>query len=241
MRDIEQDWQDALENGVDETDPDRHELFEDLDLWQSYESSYQACKKALDTLYGNRKSYFDTNFHKIARRILRELEAAKVTCLVLSRDVLKAKNGCSMGRVGNQRFTSIPFKILVDALKLYGLEDGIEVIDDLDEAYSSKTNCQKGDMVRARTELAGRPKQETRELRATVFQGRRHKSSFKCLQTGKIWHADLNGAVNIVRIYLCKEGLRDDLEVPSYKLCSPQHLKGEELFNWLDTPYRKAA
>ena len=230
---IEHDVYEALEDGSDCPS----ELCEDVAHWHELRPQYENYKRLIDNLYSNRKNYFRTNFEKVARSILCELEKKAVTTLVLSRDILGAKNKSSMGKKTNQKFVYLPFAILVNALKLYGIEHGIEVIDKIDEAYSSKSNCLYGDVNLAQT-LKGRDKTcpEVKKFRAIAFQGRRHKGAFFCRVTGKVWHADLNGALNHIWIFLGvmpKVNLIRDL---SFKLESPRILKGKELFEWLDQP-----
>ena len=147
-----------------------------------------------------------------------------------------------MGRRSNQKFVHIPFAILVDALKLYGIEHGIEVVDDVDEAYSSKSNGLYGDVNEAqKLRFLDKKDPKTKELRATAFQGRRHKGAFYCQVTGKIWHSDLNGALNHLRIYLGDELDFSYLKKSSFKLECPKVLDGEELKEWLDRPYQAAS
>ena len=138
-----------------------------------------------------------------------------------------------MGKVGNQRFVSIPFAILIDALKLYAIEYNLEVVDSIDEAYSSKTNALFGNVIESQSRFKNSA-QKNSKLRATVFQGRRHKGAFFCSRTKKIWHSDLNGALNHIVIFLRRRDPIEPLKGRSFKLECPTVLKGRKLFVWLD-------
>ena len=122
---------------------------------------------------------------------------------------------------------------MIDALKLYAIEYGLEVVDSIDEAYSSKTNALFGNVIEAQSRF-NNATQKNSKLRATVFQGRRHKGAFFCGRTKKVWHSDLNGALNHIIIFLQSIDPIQQLIEQTFKLECPSVLKGRILFDWLD-------
>lgn len=230
----EEVWELLEENSLSRQD--EQEIAELVEEWHVYKADYQDSKKELDRLYAKRKDFLDTNLKKTAKAILKQLEEVGVTTLVTSRDVLKAKQKTDMGKVNNQKFVNIPFATLIDTLKLHGAEYGIEVIDHIKEAYTSKTNSLYGDVIAAQKLMElDKHSPESQQIRATAFQGRRRKSEFSS-KSGHIFHADLNGALNIIVLYLGDQMAVEHLKLKLFKLCNPIVYDGRKLYNWLDKP-----
>lgn len=210
------------------------EIIELVHDWKQYNEIANSCKKEIDRLFANRKDFLDTNLKKIAKALLKDLRATSVTSLVTSRNILTAKQGSKMGKINNQKFVNIPFAKLIDTLKLYGPEFGIEVVDDIDESYTSKTNCLHGDVIKAQ-KLCNLEKKssESKALRATVFQGRRRKGEFLS-KTGHVYHSDLNGALNIITLFLGDQSHLEPMKSRLFKLCNPRVLRGDEIYAWVD-------
>ena len=187
-------------------------------------------EKRLKKLSCRRRHFFDSNFKKLSKRLMTHLAASGVTHLVTSRNILACKHeGPELGRVQNQRFFNIPFGQLIDALRNAGSKVGIKVTDDLDEAYSSKTSSVSGDVCKV---------QEVSQdkfgavVRSDVFPkllgGRRVKRGlYEDAPSGWWMHADINAAVNLVKLELNKLGLDDSRwwkKVPRWKLSNPRKL-----------------
>lgn len=218
------------------TREEKQEVAELVEEWHVHSGNFKQLKKELDRLYAKRKDFLDTNLKKIAKAILRQLREAGVTILVTSRDVLKAKNKTNMGKVNNQKFVNIPFASLIDNLKLYGMEYGIKVDDSISEAYTSKTNSLFGDVIAAQTLIDMDKKSPgSKTIRATAFQGKRRRGEFAS-KSGHIFHADLNGALNIIILYLGDKELAQPLKSKLFKLCNPIVYDGSKLYKWLDRP-----
>ncbi|MCS7284282.1 MAG: transposase, partial [Hydrogenobacter thermophilus] len=119
----------------------------------------------------------------------------------------------------NQEFVSIPFRRLVELIKYKAQQYGIEVIE-VDESYTSKTSP-FADIFKVR---------ETRDKR--LCQGKRKGNTFKDNILNKVFHADLVGALNIMRVgaKLLKLGFYENLKSFFVKLCNPVRLKLIDFF-----------
>lgn len=196
-------------------------------------------EKRLKRLGRRRHAFFDTNFKKLAKRLLEHLSAQGVGHLITSRNILEKKSeGSNLGLIQNQRFYHIPFAKLFDCLKLWAPDYGITFIDEIDEAYTSKTSSRHGDVVvvqKAFQPGSGEPD----SLRSDVFKGRRVKRGLFQESAGDQIqvHADINAAVNILKLHLagtfCLSG---DFHLQSYKLANPRLIRKNALFCFLDRP-----
>jgi hypothetical protein len=146
-----------------------------------------------------------------------------------------------MGKVQNQRFYHIPFGAFIDSLKLFAGKCGLTLIDDLDEAYTSKTSSLSGDVCRAQEVLKDQDRYNA-AVRSDVFSGKRVKRGLFCDgPTGQLIHGDINGSVNLVKLYFgrIKEFLTESwTEIPKFKLMNPRILgQKNALLSLLDRPF----
>lgn len=189
-------------------------------------------EKKLTKLSRKRRGFFDSNFKKLAKRLVERLSQQGVTHLISSRNIIEKKSiGSEMGRVQNQKFYHIPFGQLLDAIKLFAEKFGLTLIDNVDEAYTSKTSCLSGDVLRAQKEKI------PPDLRSDVFQGRRVKrGSFVDSPSGRRIHADINAAVNILRVYYQGERELERQGLSPVKLSNPRLIRKKALLRLLDQP-----
>jgi transposase len=189
-------------------------------------------EKKLTKISRKRRGFFDSNFKKLAKRLIERLKQQEVTHLVTSRNIIEKKSiGSELGRVQNQKFYHIPFGQLLDALKLFAEKSGLTLIDSVDEAYTSKTSCLSGDVLRAQNEKI------PADLRSDVFQGRRVKrGSYEDAPSGRRIHADINAAVNILRVYYRGERDLERQGLSPVKLSNPRVIKKDALLRLLDQP-----
>jgi transposase len=189
-------------------------------------------EKKLSKLSRKRRGFFDSNFKKLAKRLIERLKQQGVTHLVTSRNIIEKKSiGSELGRVQNQKFYHIPFGQLLDALKLFAEKSGLTLIDSVDEAYTSKTSCLSGDVLRAQNEKI------PADLRSEVLQGRRVKrGSYEDAPSGRRIHADINAAVNILRVYYRGERDLERQGLSPVKLSNPRVIKKDALLRLLDRP-----
>ena len=108
----------------------------------------------------------------------------------------------------------MPIIKLLEYIEYKALEFGIRV-HLVDEAYTSKTSSISGDVVQIQN-LA----RQNKPIVTNDFQGSRVKRGlFKDSVLGKIFNADLNAALNIIKIGTLKsfDWLKDFL----FKFCNP--------------------
>jgi len=182
-----------------------------------------------------RRAFMSDQLHKLAIRTLEHLSENDVTNLAVSTNLGDMKNsGVRGNRDHNRRFIGLPIVRLVEYIKLNAWLFDIKV-KDVDEAYTSKTSCFDGDVVKIQREYH----EENQRIRAdfaaakeaaqganahlkageekkivdfdsfkkamekpcgTALGGRRERGKYMKLETKTYWHADINGAVNHVRI-----------------------------------------
>ena len=180
-------------------------------------------------LYSKRRKYFSDQFHKLSRRILEDLRSKGVSTVFVSRNLGACKNSSegSMGKKNNQKFYQIPIIKLIDYIELKASEYGIEIIE-IDEAYTSKCSSLSGDIVEAQKwRKEGRKDQiktsVSKSIRNNVLNGRRlRRSIFQDGQTKLKFHADLNAAVNHIRVGLkLKKDSHRHLKDYIWKLANP--------------------
>jgi IS605 OrfB family transposase len=139
--------------------------------------------------------------------------------IYVGRNALESKNGINLGRKINQEFVFIPFRRLVELIRYKAEELGIGVVE-VDESYTSKTSPFVDIIEVQRT--------KKREL----CKGERKGNLFKDRVVSRIFHADLVGALNILRVgaKLPRLNFYEDSKILFVKLCNPMRLKLMDLF-----------
>jgi len=182
-------------------------------------------KKYVSFLYRKRNDFFETEFHKISKRVVEYLEINSVKQLVLSKNLAQLMNNgaCNLRKKTKQNFIQIPFIQLIHYIEEKAIKNGIEVIF-IDEAYTSKTSCVSGDVLAVQTKSKNNQKPTANEFKGT----RAKRGLFKDIVLNKIWNADLNGAVNHIKVAFdnCFRWLKDAL----FKLCNPKVIKSANDF-----------
>ncbi len=170
-------------------------------------------------LSAHRKRWLDNNLHKMSRKIVDLLYETGHKVIYIGKNAVESKNGIDLGKKTNQSFVSIPYRRLIELIKYKAKELGIEVVE-VDESYTSKTS----------------PFADIFEVRETknkeLCQGRREGNLFKDKVLNKVFHADLVGALNILRVgvKLLKLDFYRNLKVLFTKLCNPFKLKLVDFF-----------
>ena len=127
--------------------------------------------------------------------------------LYVSRNLGEAKQAKGFNKKFNKKFHQIPLLKLIDYLELKGGEFGIRV-ENIDEAYTSKTSCLSGDVEGAQ-KLAAELKQdhktlsrgEKRQRFSNALMGvRESRSVYRDRVLGKRILADLNAACNHIKV-----------------------------------------
>ncbi len=170
-----------------------------------------------------RNEYFKTNFHKLSKKIIEYLLQAKVTHLAISTTLANLKNNgeCKLRKSVKQNFIQIPFIQLLKYIEEKAKDNGIEVIR-INEAYTSKTSCITKNVCKVQTSKDTNALSSRRVVRGLL----------KDKTLNKVWNADVNGAVNHIKLAAKKDfnWLKDYL----WKLTNPIKLKSAgELHSFL--------
>jgi IS605 OrfB family transposase len=194
-------------------------------------------------LSAHRKRKLDNDLHKIARNLVDLLYETGHKTIYIGKNALESKNGINLGKKINQEFVSIPFRKLFSLIKYKAQELGMEVIE-VNEAYTSKSSpfadVIKNQKLKKKAKRLIKEKGEEgfkkakelfREIKRNLF-GRREGNLFRDFISGKVFHADLVGALNILRVgaKLLRLGFCWNLKVLFMKLCNPKRFKLIEFF-----------
>ena len=143
-------------------------------------SSRSAKRRRLDTTRSRQRHHF---LHCLTRSIISDAKARGVTTLIVGdvTDIRTEKDGeaKNWGDLGNQKFHAWPFKKITDQLMYKGAMVGIAV-HVISEAYTSQdcSCCNKRRKA-----------------------NRKYRGLYVCNKCGMVLHADINGAINILKKY----------------------------------------
>ena len=124
--------------------------------------------------------------HTASRMIVEYLQQFGIKHLVIGYNI-GWKTGVNMGAVMNERFYKIPYRKLIDMLFYKCSDLGIKVVEN-EEAYTSKCDSLTGEKVGFHDKYTG-----SRVKRGLFSSG-----------AGFSIHADINGAINIMRKWVSK-------------------------------------
>ncbi len=208
-------------------------------------------------LSSHRKRWIEDNFHKIARKIVDILYETGHKVIYIGKNALESKRGINLGKRINQEFVSIPFRRLIELIKYKARELGMEVIE-VDESYTSKTSPfadikkvqelgkEKFKLIRKLEREKAKSEEEVDEEKVKALedkidrlreeidklsQGERRGNLFKDKIVDKVFHSDLVGALNILRVgaKLLKFSFYENSKALFVKLCNPVRLELVEL------------
>jgi len=179
---------------------------------KSLEKHYLQLKRYLWNLYKARDRKIKTWIHQITRRLVDLLYETGHRVVYIGKDAID-KDGIPFSKVVNQNYVYIPHRKLVNALKYKCEELGIEVVE-VGERYTSKASPITDDVVEIQARKANGEEVE--------FSGKRIKRGlYKDLVLGKVFNADLVGAMNILKVGAKLRRLLLDLKTLFVKLCNP--------------------
>jgi len=172
-----------------------------------------------------RNEYFKNSFHKLSKKVVEYLQLHNVTHLVISSSLAELKNNgnCNLRKSTKQNFIQIPFIQLLNYIEEKAKDANIKVLR-ADESYTSKTSCISGDVFDVQEYSNGEVQEESTCATKPKYNGKRTKRGlFKDTTINKIFNADLNGAVNHIKLAIKKsfKWLKDNL----WKLCNPIKVK----------------
>ncbi|RLJ70429.1 IS605 OrfB family transposase [Hydrogenivirga caldilitoris] len=183
-------------------------------------------------LSAQRKRWMENNLYKIARKLVDLLYKTGHKIIYIGKNAIESKNGIDLGKKTNREFVSIPFRRLVELIKYKAEELRMEVVE-VDESYTSKTSP-FADILKVQ-ELGSQKFEEEDETKrkelekeiSELRKGSRSGNVFKDKVLGKVFHADLVGALNILRAgaKLLRLSFYENLRVLFTKLCNPVRFK----------------
>ena len=158
--------------------------------------------KAIQNLWRKRDEQIRNLLGYYANRLVEELALLNVSKLIIGKDK-EQKNGINLhSELENRNFCMIPFNKLIEILKYKCQENGIECIEQ-EESYTSKASFLDNDYIPVYGE----------ENDKYEFSGWRNGRIYKIKGKNQRIHADLNGALNIMR----KAGYELIDNIPSFK------------------------
>jgi IS605 OrfB family transposase len=121
-------------------------------------------------------------FHQITSKLVHLFLLFDIREVIIGKNAIESKQGINLGKKNNQQFVQIPFRVLLGQLKYKCEKFGIRVTE-VDESYTSKCS--------ALTEKPGKKEK---------YNGKRVKRGlFKDCLLNRVWNADCNGALNIIK------------------------------------------
>jgi IS605 OrfB family transposase len=180
------------------------------------EEHYLRLKKYLWNLCKARDRKLNTWMHQITRRLADLLYETGHRVVYIGKNAVD-KDGIPFSKVMNQNYVCIPHRKLLSMLKYKCEELGIQVVE-VDEKYTSKASPINDDVVGIQVK-----KINGEEVR---FSGKRvSRGLYKDLVIGKVFNADLVGAMNILKVGAKLRGLLMDIKTLFVKLCNPIKFK----------------
>ena len=149
----------------------------------------------------HRNMQIDDLLHKASRVIVNYCLAHDLGTIIIGLNK-QWKQRVNIGKINNQKFVQIPHSKLVDLIKYKAEELGIEVIV-REESYTSKASALDFDPM---------PEKYQEGLKCR-FSGKRVKRGLYRTKNGRLFSADLNGALNIARKELGDEWLHKLLKL----------------------------
>lgn len=137
--------------------------------------------KRIKDIYNDRDLFINDSFHKISRSIVNFLHEKCINTLIIGYNS-GWKQRMNMGRIGNQKFSCIPFLKLIEMIEYKCKMLGIDVIR-VEESYTSKCDSLAMEDIK----------------KHDFYLGKRKKRGIFVSSTGYAINADVNGAFNILR------------------------------------------
>lgn len=154
----------------------------------------------IHNLYRRRSSKLKDYMHKATTELVNLLVSNNIDTVIIGENK-SWKQDINMGRKNNREFVSIPFYIMKSMIKYKCEMRGIEVIFH-EESYTSKASFIDKDKV---------PTYNKNRKKKPEFSGTRIKRGLYKSEDGSLINADINGASNIMKKALLKQGLWSDV------------------------------
>ena len=164
--------------------------------------------KRLERLHQKRQLKIKDIFHKTSSYIVKVAVEEDIDTIVIGSNK-DWKQHVNMGKQGNQSFTSIPHRLLIQMITYKAAEHGIRVME-TEESYTSKASFIDGDDI----SVYEKGKKYT-------FSGKRIKRGLYRSERGYLVNADINGSANILKKYWQKT-FKDTLNMETVHVWEPK-------------------
>ena len=207
---------------------------------ESYTPYGQHLINKKSNMFNSRNLFFEGEMHKLSSALLKWLKKHGVSELVISKNLsfAKTEGSITLNKKTQQSFYQIPFGKFLNYIEEKAFNYGIKVIA-IDESYTSKTSCLSADVNKIKQlALSGQP--FTNELNGV--RGRKKKvingqflgrGLFLDTLKNTTINADLNAAVNHIKVAFPESINIKQTAKRLFKLCNPIQLKSANEFDKL--------
>ena len=214
---------------------------------EEYSKKGKVLQNRKSQLFERRKLYMDDYMQKLSKKITNYLVINKVDNLVISRNLsfTKTTGEIKMVKKTKQKFYQIPFGRLLNLIEEKLTAKEIKVIE-INEAYTSKTSSLNADIVKIQEKSKKKEKILPNDLNGS--RGNRMKGNlnnplgrglFKDIVINKVINADINAAVNHIKVGINQIGLKDiKINKDLFKYCNPIKIKSNHEFDKLIKTYQ---
>lgn len=213
---------------------------EKRNIAESYTPYGQHLINKKSNMFDSRNLFFEGEMHKLSSALLKWLKKNDVSELVISKNLsfAKTEGSITLNKKTQQSFYQIPFGKFLNYIEEKAYQYGIKVVS-IDESYTSKTSCLSADVNKIKQlALSGQP--FTNELNGV--RGRKKKvingqslgrGLFLDTLKNTIINADLNAAVNHIKVAFPESINIKQTAKRLFKLCNPIQLKSANEFDEL--------
>ena len=201
---------------------------------EEYSKKGKVLQNRKSQLFERRKLYMDDYMQKLSKKITNYLVINKVDNLVISRNLsfTKTTGEIKMVKKTKQKFYQIPFGRLLNLIEEKLTAKEIKVIE-INEAYTSKTSSLNADIVKIQEKSKKKEKILPNDLngsRGNKVRGNLNnplgRGLFKDIVINKVINADINAAVNHIKVGINQIGLKDiKINKDLFKYCNPIKIK----------------
>ena len=214
---------------------------------EQYSQKGKLLQNRKSQLFERRKLYMDDYMQKLSKKITNYLVINKVDNLVISRNLsfTKTTGEIKMVKKTKQKFYQIPFGRLLNLIEEKLTAKEIKVIE-INEAYTSKTSSLNADIVKIQEKSKKKEKILPNDLNGS--RGNRMKGNlnnplgrglFKDIVINKVINADINAAVNHIKVGINQIGLKDiKINKDLFKYCNPIKIKSNHEFDKVIKTYQ---
>lgn len=213
---------------------------EKINVPESYTPYGQHLINKKSNMFNSRNLFFEGEMHKLSSALLKWLKKNEVSELVISKNLsfAKTEGSITLNKKTQQSFYQIPFGKFLNYIEEKAFNYGIKVVS-IDESYTSKTSCLSADVNKIKQlALSGQPFTDelngVRGRKKKVINGKSlGRGLFMDTLKNTIINADLNAAVNHIKVAFPESINIKQTAKRLFKLCNPIQLKSANEFDEL--------